>query len=178
MKILLVLLHLIVATSVFAQPNIEWQKSLGGAGMEKANCIQQTRNGGYIVAGLTDSSSGDVTGYHGNRWEDYWIVKLDSTGTLEWQKSLGGTNKDVANSIQQTYDGGYIVAGYSRSNDGDVSGNHGSEDYWVVKLDSLGQIEWQNSLGLPFSDEANAVQQTFDSGYIVAGTTGGKTGDV
>src|SRR5437667_9741227 len=74
-------------------------------------------------------------GHHGSIGNyDYWIVKLSDTGALEWQKSLGGSNLDWAASIQQTRDGGYIVAGQSSSIDGDLSGKHGGEDYWIVKL--------------------------------------------
>lgn len=178
MKALLTLLTCIITTFTHAQTGIEWQKSLGGSGREVANSIQQTRDGGYIIAGISDSTNGDVTGNHGNRRDDYWIVKLNTNGAIEWQKSLGGTAKDVANSIEQTYDGGYIVAGSSNSNNGDVTGNHGFEDYWIVKLDSTGAIQWQKSLGLKYIDNAYSIQQTLDSGYVVAGTTGGTDGDV
>ncbi len=72
--------------------------------------------------------------------EDYWVVKLDSSGLIQWQKSYGGTNNDAARQIQQTMDGGFILSGYTLSNNIDVSGNHGSEDYWVVKLASITSI--------------------------------------
>ena len=80
------------------------------------------------------SNNGDVTQSFGN--EDYWVVKLDPAGNIDWQKSLGGSGDDIANSITQTSDGGYIVAGSASSNDGDVSFNHGStafSDMWIVK---------------------------------------------
>jgi len=111
--------------------NIQWQKCLGGSDDEYAQSIQQTSDGGYIVAGQTDS--GDVFGNLG--FEDSWIVKLNNNGELQWQKYLGGSRDDSAESIQQTKDGGYIVAGQSNSNNGDVSGNHGEADVWIVKLD-------------------------------------------
>ncbi|GHV33488.1 hypothetical protein FACS1894187_01890 [Synergistales bacterium] len=115
-------------------PNILWQKSLGGSGNDYAQSIQQTSDGGYIVAGWSDSRDGDVTGNHSRFSYDYWIVKLNSTGGIVWQKSLGGSSYDAAYSTQQTSDGGYIVAGSSTSNNDDVSGNHGYYDYWIVKL--------------------------------------------
>ena len=155
---------------------IEWQKSLGGTGLEYVRSIQQTNQGGYIVAGYSESNDGDVSGNHGGL--DYWVVKLTSNGTIEWQKSLGGTGYDFALSIQQTNDGGYIVAGSSYSSDGDVSGNHGGGDYWVVKLTNLGSIVWSKSLGGSGSDEANFIQQTNDGGYIVAGTSYSNDGNV
>ncbi len=155
---------------------IEWQKCLGGTGSEWANSIQQTNEGGFIVAGISISNDGDVSGNHGNN--DYWIVKLDSTGTIEWQKCLGGTGSESANSIQQTNEGGYVVAGTSISNDGDVSGNHGNNDYWIVKLDSIGTIEWEKSLGGTGSDSSSSIQQTYDGKYIIAGTSNSNDGDV
>ncbi|HHZ64519.1 MAG TPA: hypothetical protein EYN51_03310, partial [Flavobacteriales bacterium] len=136
---------------------IEWQKSLGGSNTDWAYSIQQTTDGGYIVAGWSQSNDGDVTGNHGGG--DYWVVKLDVSGNISWQKSLGGSNTDWAYSIQQTTDGGYIVAGYSESNDGDVTGNHGTSDYWIVKLDVA------NIAGTVYFDsDLNCVQDTNEYG--------------
>ncbi|PJC61592.1 MAG: secretion protein, partial [Flavobacteriales bacterium CG_4_9_14_0_2_um_filter_32_27] len=155
---------------------IEWQKSLGGSFDDYGKSIQLTTDGGYIVAGQSASTNGDVTGNHG--YYDYWVVKLSNTGAVEWQKSLGGSGDDRAYSIQQTTDGGYIVAGRSNSTNGDVTGNHGGDDYWVVKLSSIGIIEWQISLGGSGSDGASSIQQTTDGGYIVVGTSNSTDGDV
>ena len=155
---------------------IEWQKCLGGRGYDCARSIQQTVDGGYIVAGYTVSNGGDVSGNHGG--EDFWVVKLSSTGVIEWQKCLGGDDDDRAYSIQQTADGGFIVTGFTCSNDGDVSGNHGNADFWVVKLSSTGVIEWQKCLGGSNDDQAYSVQQTVDGGFIVAGETYSNDGDV
>ncbi|MGB3453998.1 MAG: hypothetical protein WBA59_09225 [Moheibacter sp.] len=156
--------------------DIQWQKSLGGTENDSANSIQQTIDGGYIVAGTSNSNNGDVTGNHGGK--DYWIVKLSSSGNIIWQKSLGGTGNDYAYSIQQTIDGGYIVAGESNSNNGDVIGNHGESDYWIVKLSSSGNIIWQKSLGGSGNDVSYSIEQTQDGGYIVAGESNSNNGDV
>ena len=158
------------------EPSIEWQKCYGGTDNDYATSIQQTSDGGYIVAGQSNSKDGDVTVNHVGG--SYWIVKLTSVGTIEWQKSLGGSHGDAATSIQQTNDGGYIVAGYSHSNDGDVTGNHGGSDYWIVKLTSVGTIEWQKSLGGTGTDRATSIQQTSDGGYIVAGDSDSNNGDI
>ena len=147
--------------------NLAWQKCLGGSGWDEANAIQQTTDGGYIVAGYSNSLDGDVTGIHGS--DDYWVVKLTANGTLAWQKCFGGHDQDRAYSIQQTTDGGYIVAGWSSSYDGQVIGNHGSDDFWIVKLDSSGNLSWQKSLGGSGRDWAFSIQQTTDGGYIVVG---------
>jgi hypothetical protein len=128
------------------------------------------------VAGQSGSNDGNVTGNHGE--SDYWVIKLDGTGNLLWQKSLGGTGSDGARSIQQTSDGGYIVAGHSNSTDGDVKGNQGGDDYWIVKLDNIGNLTWQKAMGGTDTDIAKSIQQTSDGGYIVAGYSKSNGGDV
>jgi Secretion system C-terminal sorting domain len=148
---------------------IQWQKSLGGTFIDYARSIQQTADSGYIVAGAAQSNNGDVSGLHGNY--DYWIVKLNDTGGIRWQKCLGGFNFDDAYWIEQTSDHGYIVAGNSRSINGNVTGNHGGDDCWIVKLDDTGRIQWQKSLGGSLSDGAASIQQTTDGGYIVGGSS-------
>ena len=155
---------------------LQWQKTYGGSSWDIASSIQQTTDGGYIVAGSSKSNDGDVTGNHGNG--DCWIIKLDETGAIHWQKLLGGSGEDRAESIQQTTDGGYIVAGYSNSNDGDVTVNHGYFDYWIVKLEESGIIQWQKSLGGGGEDRARSIQQTTDGGYVVAGESYSYDGDV
>jgi len=157
--------------------NIQWQKSYGGTVKDIAYSIEQTNDGGYIVAGISQSNDGDVTGNHGGY--DCWIVKLDSTGNIQWQKSYGGSIDEGAY-IQQSYDGGYIFAGTTTSNDGDVSGGYGNfwQDYWIGKLDSIGNLQWQKCLGGIASDMASSIQQTYDGGYIVAGTSSSNNGDV
>ncbi|UCH14355.1 MAG: hypothetical protein JSV22_14805 [Bacteroidales bacterium] len=159
-----------------AAGNIDWQKSLGGSNVDEATCIKQTADGGYIIAGDSRSNDGDISGNHGNY--DYWIVKLTPDGNIDWQKSFGGSNNDYARSIQQTDDEGYIIAGYSNSIDGDVSGNHGSLDYWIVKMDSTGIIDWQKSLGGSNNERAMSIQKTYDGGYIIAGDSYSNDGDV
>ena len=156
--------------------SIQWQKALGGTAEDVANHIQQTTDGGYIIAGYTYSTDGNVTGNHGGG--DYWVIKLSNTGSMEWQKTLGGTNTDWAFSIQQTTDGGYIVAGQTTSLDGDVTGNQGIRDYWVIKLTSIGNIQWQKALGGTNYDHSLSIQQTIDGGHIVAGWSTSIDGDI
>ncbi len=159
-----------------SQANIQWQKCLGGSGYDVASSIIQTTDGGYAIAGGTRSNDGDVSGNHG--YTDYWIVKLDSQGNIQWQKCFGGSNTDYAGSIEITDDGGYIVAGGSYSNDGEVYGSHGDLDIWVVKLDSLGNIQWQKCFGGSGKDGASDIICTTDGGYFIAGSTLSNDGDV
>ena len=155
---------------------IQWQKTLGGINGDSSASIQQTTDGGYIVAGNTNSNDGDVSGYHGGG--DCWIVKLNNSGIIQWQKTLGGTNSDWSASIQQTTDGGYIVSCNTTSNDGDVSGYHGGRDCWIVKLNSSGTIQWQKTLGGTYNEQSYNIQQTTDGGYIVGSSTYSNDGDV
>jgi len=162
---------------------IQWQKCLGGDKDDLSYSIQQTNDAGYIVTGYTLSNDGDVSGHHigtkkGQVNADYWVVKLSSAGTIQWQKCLGGKLDDIAQSVQQSTDGGYIVGGASFSNDGDVSGNHGGQDYWIVKLNSTGNIDWQKSLGGSLEENYGAVIQKNDGGYLAVGKTSSNDGNV
>ncbi|BES64661.1 hypothetical protein SANA_11000 [Gottschalkiaceae bacterium SANA] len=165
-----------VLATTQAIPEIEWKKSLGGASSEYAQNTQPTKDGGYIVVGSTYSTDGDVSGNHGN--EDAWVVKLDGKGEMEWQKCLGGSLYDKAYSIRETNDSGYIIAGYTNSNDGDVSGNHGNMDAWLVKLDAYGEIIWQKCLGGSQNEDVFDIRQTDDGGYILVGSTYSVDGNV
>jgi len=153
---------------------LQWEKCLGGTYNESAYAIQTVKNNGYIIIGSSNSNDGDVSGHHGevgSENDDVWVVKIKNNGNIEWQKSLGGTNQDRGSDIQSTRDGGFILTGYSFSSDGDLTGNNGQSDVWVVKLDSTGSIQWQKNFGGSNSDMGNSVLQTSDGGYIVAGYT-------
>jgi hypothetical protein len=174
-----ILLYLLVFTStvlIKAQPNIEWQSCFGGSASDWAQSIQITTDGGYVVAGYTQSNDSNVSGNHGG--DDFWVLKLSSSGAIQWQTCLGGTGIDDAQSIQETADGGYVIAGYSNSNDGDVTGNHGADDFWIVKLNSTGILQWQKSLGGTGWDDALCVTQTIDGGYLITGDSQSNNGDV
>lgn len=164
--------------------NIQWQKSYGGSANEKAATISPTKDGGYLISGHSQSNDGDVTGHHGTTclnygWcNDIWIVKIDSVGSIQWQKTLGGTQEDEAVGAQQTADGGYIVAGMVKSKDGDVTGHHGNPDYWLAKLNASGTLQWAKAYGGIWNDEPRSVQQTNDGGYIIAGRSNAYDGDV
>lgn len=159
--------------------NMQWQKFYGGSSLETFWEVSNTNDGGFVFAGYTTSQDGDVSGNHGQG--DAWIVKLNSSGDIQWQKCLGGTKMDLARSVIQTSDGGYIMAGYTYSNDGDITHHNGTTataDVWIVKLNNTGQIEWQKNYGGTSLDMAHSIRQTSDNGYVVVGYTDSNDGDV
>ncbi len=158
--------------------SLEWQKTYGGSNEDFAYSIKETRDSGYIVAGWTRSNDGDVTENKGYYDYDAWILKLTFDGSLEWQKTFGGRHLDFAQSIQETSDGGYIVAGEASSEDGDVTDSKGLGDVWVLKLSIDGDIEWQKTYGGSETDYANSIEKTRDGGYIVVGQSRSNDVDV
>ena len=163
--------------------NIQWQNTIGGIGYEELHSISQTTDGGYLLGGYSRSNiSGDKSENCIGGAGDYWIIKTDSTGNIQWQNTIGGVGDDLLNSLMPTEDGGYILGGNS---DSGPSGDKtefciGNDDYWIVKIDSLGTIQWQNTIGGSSQDQLNSIKQTSDEGYILGGwsnsnTSGDKT---
>lgn len=148
---------------------IQWQKFYGGTMADVPLAMDVTPDGGYVIAGTTYSNDGNATGNHGGG--DYWVIKIDSGGTLQWQKTLGGSAYDFAHAVVATRDSSYLVAGYARSSNGDVALNNGQEDLWILKLDRNGSLLWQKSYGGTGGDGATAARQTADGGYLLTGTT-------
>lgn len=137
--------------------NAQWARVYVGKSNERAFSIQETYDGGYVVAGYTDS--------YGAGASDFWILKIKPHGKIDWQRTYGGVRNDWGFSIQQTIDMGYIVVGAT------YSFGAGGRDFWVLKLDSEGDIEWQKTYGKEGYERAIGVRQTFDGGYIVLGDT-------
>lgn len=157
---------------------IQWQKCYGGNANESAQEVKQTSDGGYIFCGYTNLSNGDVTGFHGGSGFDFWVVKTSSTGTIQWQKCLGGSGDDQSRSIVLTNDGGYIVTGYTVSFNGDITLNNGFTDIWLVKLSSTGVIQWQKCYGGSGSETSDKIITTSDGGYLISGSTDSNGGNV
>ncbi|MCD6571550.1 MAG: hypothetical protein J7L53_12690 [Deltaproteobacteria bacterium] len=146
---------------------ISWEETYGGSGDDVAYSIQQTSDEGYIVAGSSNST--DITGVTNNGAKDYYVIKLDEDGNIVWHKMYGGSGDDIAYSIQQTSDEGYIVAGSSNSTDITGVTNNGAKDYYVIKLDKDGNIVWHKMYGGSNNDIARSIKETEDGGYIVGG---------
>ena len=128
------------------------------------------------MAGTSQSNDAQVA--HNIGSIDGWVVKLDALGSIEWEKTYGGTNVEYINSIVQTADNGYIFVGFTYSNDGDIIQNQGNCDGWIVKLNSNGLIERQKTYGGSDVDFLYAIQQTSDGGYITCGQTESLNGDL
>lgn len=155
---------------------IVWQRVFGGTEADIINATAATPDGGCVVAGGSRSNNAEFTGNHGT--DDVWIAKLDENGATEWSRMLGGTDFEIAHDIDLCADGGYVVAGYAGSTDGDVLGNHGSSDGWVVRLDAAGNIVWSVAVGGSGGDVLNSVRETADGGFVLAGGTLSNDGQV
>jgi len=153
-------------------PDTVWEKVLGGTNYDTAVTIKETTDGGYIFVGSTRSTDGDITQNHGDA--DVWVVKLNELGNIQWQKTYGGSYDEWGRDIFQTPDG-FIVLASTTSNDGDVTFNHGNNDYWLIKLTNLGEIEWQRSYGGGSVESPNTIKQTTDGGYIMVGHSASNT---
>ena len=151
-------------------PDLVWQKLIGGSLYEQATAIQQTSDGGYIIAASSDSQDGDVGSTNGDY--DYWVIKLDMEGKVVWKYTYGGSDWDLPHSIKPTSEGGFIIIGDTYSDDVDVTGMNGFRDAWIIKLNSSGTLQWQKALGGSGADAGADVIENKD-GYLVLGYDGG-----
>ncbi|RZJ72573.1 T9SS type A sorting domain-containing protein [Flavobacterium sp.] len=157
-----------------------WQKSFGGSGIDLLQSIRLTRDGGFILAGTSNSPKSQDKTEDSKGGNDFWVIKLDAGGGERWQKTIGGYGSDQLVNAVQTRDGGFLLAGTSSSDaNGDKSDKcRGGNDIWLVKLDNAGSVKWQKTFGGAFDDELRSVVATSDGGYLVgAYSTSSETGD-
>ncbi|MCL0065560.1 hypothetical protein M1N79_01560 [Dehalococcoidia bacterium] len=139
------------------QGNKEWSQTFGGPYSDRAYYVQQTACGGFIIAGTTES--------FGEGESDFWLVKTNTQGNKEWSRTFGGLEWEWAYSAQQTACGGFIIAGTTESF------GAGEIDFWLVKTNAQGNKEWSHTFGGSYGDRAHSVQQTACGGFIIAGIT-------
>ncbi len=162
-------------------PTINWDVTIGGKEKDVLNSFALTEDKGYIAGGTSTSGKSGEKGDESRGKEDYWVVKLDDRGRVEWERTYGGEDKDELGSVRPVK-GGYIVGGTSLSNSGKgvekEQDSKGGSDYWVLKLNERGDIEWQRTIGGDKDDQLAIVLETRDGGYIVGGTSASpKSGD-
>jgi len=165
--------------------NLQWQKTYGGSDDDRGNSLIQTLDGGYIINGYSQSSDGDVNANEGAN--DFWISKLDSNGTIQWEKNYGFSGVDSGISVIQTNDNGYLLTGVLDVTASGGLGNkttatkHAGGDYWAIKLDALGDKQWSNYFGGSNTDTPYDVIQTSeskDNGYIIVGSSDSNDVDI
>ncbi len=157
--------------------NLIWERVFGQENFDFANSITQAKDGNFVIAGVQFISNIKDT----PTFDDYviWITKIDKDeGKLIWEKTFGGTESDYVDEIKTLADGGFIISGYTSSNDGDVSVNHGKDDIWILRLDMYGNLKWKKTYGGSEDDQAHSVFPTKDGGFVIAGETYSSDGDI
>ncbi len=150
--------------------NVEWSQTYGGDGNDAFKEIISTTDGGFIVGGHTTSNSNEVGG-------DYWVVKIDSIGNVEWSQTYGGSNSEVLYEMAQTLNNGFLLVGTSKSNDGDTESNNGDEDYWLLKIDETGNIQWSQNYGGLMTDRPRELKALADGSFVILGSSNSEDGD-
>ncbi|MCF7566996.1 hypothetical protein L3X37_01280 [Sabulilitoribacter arenilitoris] len=164
------------AIKLNATGNKQWSKFYGGTFTDTPYDVIQTSDNGYILVGASDSNDVDISNNKGSY--DFWVIKISETGTLQWEKSFGGSEIDEASGITNTNDGNYIIVGDTRSNDLNVSKNNGAADLWVIKISPLGELIWEKTFGGNSFDVARSITKTQDNGYLISGSSRSNNGDL
>lgn len=154
----------------------EWAKSYGGSLNERLTKIIKNSDGSFVFVGETSSNDFDIAGARGNY--DGWLVQLNSNGIIDWKKNLGGNSGDYLHDVIRTIDGGLLAVGTTYSNNGQVSGNHGSTDAWAIKLDTNGNLEWSKCFGGSLDEAFNQVVELQDGNFAIIGVTTSTNGDI
>ena len=149
-----------------ANGNIEWRRYYGGTNNDRSFDAVQANDGGYVITGFSESTDFDISNSKGSY--DYWVIKLDASGTLLWEKSIGGSEIDQARTIVKTNDNGYLIGGNSFSNNDDVTNNLGNSDFFIAKLNDNGEIQWKKNYGGSDFDYATSIEPA-TNGYLITG---------
>jgi len=153
-----------------AHGEVEWERTLGGKGQDILTKVLPTKDGGYILGGSSGSDHSEDKEQNAYGGLDFWIVKLDSKGNTEWERTLGGKYQELLRSMLITADGGYLLGGYTNSPvSADKSADNPTGDFWVVKLDKSGKMEWEHTHGGDGNDDLYVLLQTQDGNYLAGG---------
>ncbi|MCC1483319.1 hypothetical protein [Winogradskyella immobilis] len=157
-----------------AQDQLQWSRTYGGSSDDRGQDIIQTQDGGYAIIGSSLSNDGDVSNNAG--MEDYWLVKLDASGAVSWQKSFGFQGNDSGFSVIQTNDQGYLISGIldvsasgGQGNSSRTSNRHAGGEYWAIRLNASGDMLWSKFFGGSFTDMPEGIVETDDNGFIIVG---------
>ncbi|MEL6852730.1 MAG: T9SS type A sorting domain-containing protein [Bacteroidota bacterium] len=164
------------STGLQAQLSISWDQTLGGTNLDVGKALITYSDGSSVIVGETNSQDGDIQHPKGSR--DVWVIRLNPQGQVIWNNNYGGSLDDVALDVVATPDKGLVFVGYSFSQDGDLTQNNGSADYWIARLDSSGQMLWQRSYGGSSSESAQSLISTADGGFLVVGYSYSNNGEV
>ena len=158
-RLILTISFFILLTILQSQNPVDtlWTRTFGGNELDWGHSIQQTIDGGYIITGITMSYGPDVSAV--------WLIKTDPDGIEEWNQTFGGNSMDAGYSVQQTNDEGYIIGGMT------YSFGAGENDIWIIKTDTDGIEEWNQTFGGSFADNGTSIKQTIDGGFIISGHT-------
>jgi hypothetical protein len=154
---------------------IEWRRYFGGANTDTCYDVLELDDG-YLMIGSSDSIDVDIKNNKGSY--DFWVIKIDKTGTLIWEKSYGGKEIEESYQVVKTPDNNFLLVGETRSSDQDVKDQYGGADVWVVKIDQLGNLIWEKNYGGSNFDAAKSVKITKDGNYLIAGNSRSSNIDV
>ncbi len=174
---MLIITTTLVLSCICLYGQVTWKRTFGGTEEDWGTSIISTPDGGFVLTGSTESNDGDFNSVNKGS-EDIFIVKLDSSGNVQWKKVFGGNESDRGSSISKTQDGGFVLTGMTSSNDGDFKGmNRGSLDIFLIKFDSSGNVLWKKTFGGSRLDEGHSITTTPDGGYVLTGRTESNDGD-
>jgi gliding motility-associated-like protein len=157
--------------------NVEWSRALGGSGLDSGGRLILTADGGFLASfSSTESNDGDVTNYHGTG--DCWLVKLSATGTIEWSRTVGGSQREFGTDVLEQSNGDIMLLGTTASSDGDIAHNQGGYDVLLARLSSSGTLLWERTYGGSLYDDCRSLVQTLDGGFILTGSSSSSDGDL
>jgi hypothetical protein len=163
-------------TRLDAKGNLLWRRYFGGTNNDRAHSVVQADDGGFIMAGFSESVDSDISLSKGSY--DFWVVKVDAKGEFVWERSYGGSGIEVSYDIAKTSDNAYVITGHTFSSDEQVAKNNGVSDIWLIKIDDSGALLWERTYGGTRYDTAQSISLTGDGGFVISGNSRSSDMDV